>query len=317
LAEHAVDTANVERKTAGEGETMRLVTFQAADGAARLGAVVGEQVIDLGQASGGSVPSDMVAFIEGGSSALGRAREILSTDPAGVPLGSVRLLAPIPRPRRNVFCVGLNYKNHAAETARANGQELVLPQYASLFSKPPSCVIGPDAAIEFAPAQSEKIDWEVELTIVIGPGGRDIPVASAFEHIFGYTVGNDVSARDLQMRHGGQYFKGKSLDTFAPIGPWIVTADEIPDPGALGIRLRVNGVEKQNSNTSGLIFDVPTIVSVLSEGMTLEAGDLILTGTPEGVGFARTPPEFLKDGDVVECEVDDIGVLRNPVRTRP
>ena len=295
---------------------MRLVTFEATSGAARLGAVVGDQVVDLEQASGGALPSEMVAFIEGGSTALGRAREIVSSGPSGVPLDSVRMLAPIPRPRRNVFCVGLNYKNHAAEAAKAAGQELVLPAYASLFTKPPSSVIGTGAAIEIVPTISEKVDWEVELTIVVGPGGRDIPVASALDHVFGYTIGNDVSARDVQTRHGGQYFKGKSFDTFAPIGPWIVTADEIPDPGALGIRLRVNGVEKQNSNTSGLIFDVPTIVSVLSQGLTLEAGDLILTGTPEGVGFARTPPEFLKDGDVVECEIDAIGVLSNPVWAR-
>jgi 2-keto-4-pentenoate hydratase/2-oxohepta-3-ene-1,7-dioic acid hydratase in catechol pathway len=151
---------------------------------------------------------------------------------------------------------------------------------------------------------------------VIGTGGRDISKAAVYDHIFGYTIANDVSARDLQFRHGGQWFKGKGLDTFCPVGPWIVTADEIADPAALEVSLRVNGVEKQRSNTRELIFDVPTIVASLSEGLTLEAGDLILTGTPEGVGFARKPPEYLQHGDVVECEVEQIGLLRNPVRTR-
>ena len=151
---------------------------------------------------------------------------------------------------------------------------------------------------------------------MIGRGGRDIAKAGVNDHIFGYTIANDVSARDLQFRHGGQWFKGKGLDTFCPLGPWIVTADEIADPADLEVSLRVNGVEKQRSNTRELIFDIPTIVASLSEGLTLEAGDLILTGTPEGVGFARKPPEFLQDGDVVECEVEQIGLLRNPVRTR-
>lgn len=135
-------------------------------------------------------------------------------------------------------------------------------------------------------------------------------------HIFGYTVANDVSARDLQFRHGGQFFKGKSLDTFCPLGPWIVTVDEISDPASLGISLKVNGTLKQSSNTSKLIFDIPTMIAGLSEGMTLEPGDIILSGTPEGVGFARKPPEYLRDGDLVECEIQSIGVLRNPVRAR-
>lgn len=295
---------------------MRLVTFQRDDGAPRVGAVAGDGIVDLSAASGSMLPSDMIAFIEAGPSALVRARDVMSGGPATVPLTTAHLLSPIPRPRRNVLCVGLNYREHAAESARMAGQPLVLPEYPSLFSKLPTCVIGPDAPIEIVPALSEQVDWEVELTLVIGRTGRDIPASQAFDYVFGYTVGNDVSARDIQFRHGAQYFKGKSLDTFAPIGPWIVTADEIPNPGNLGIRLSLNGVQKQSSNTSELIFDVPAIIASLSQGTTLEAGDLILTGTPSGVGFARTPPEFLKDGDVVECEIDGIGVLRNSVRAR-
>jgi 2-keto-4-pentenoate hydratase/2-oxohepta-3-ene-1,7-dioic acid hydratase in catechol pathway len=295
---------------------MRLVTFRIDDGISRLGAVVGNRVIDLAATSGGALPSEMVAFIQAGPAALARARELLQRDPYGAPLDSVTLLAPIPRPTRNVFCLGLNYRAHAAEGAQVFGTPVAEPEYPIFFSKPPSAVIGPDAAIEVDTGVTREVDWEVEMTVVIGMGGRDIAKAAADDHVFGYTIANDVSARDLQFRHGGQWFKGKGLDTFCPLGPWIVTADEIADPAALEVSLRVNGVEKQHSNTRELIFDVPTIVASLSEGLTLEAGDLILTGTPEGVGFARKPPEFLQHGDLVECEVQQIGVLRNPVRTR-
>ena len=292
---------------------MRLVTFRADDGSARLGAVVDDRVIDLATASGGALPSEMVAFIEAGPDALARAREVVQSAPAGVPLAGVTLLAPIPRPRRNVFCLGLNYRAHAAE-AQQFGAAQKDPDFPIFFSKPPSSVVGPDAAIESSPSVTKEVDWEVEVTVVIGPGGRDIAKGATMDHVFGYTIANDVSARDLQFRHGGQWFKGKSLDTFCPLGPWIVTADEIPDPANLEVVCRVNGVEKQHANTRDLIFDIPTIISSLSEGLTLEPGDLILTGTPAGVGFARKPPEFLTDGDVVECEVERIGVLRNPVK---
>lgn len=296
---------------------MRLVTFTGPSGDARLGAVVDDRVVDLAEAAGGALPSDILAFIAAGPAALARAREAVGqAGTTGVPLSTVRLLAPIPRPRRNVFCLGMNYRDHAAELAEQAGTPLELPKFAVFFTKPPTSVIGPDAPIEFDTAVTRQVDWEIELTFVIGQGGRDIPAGSALDHVFGYTIANDVSARDLQFRHGGQFFKGKALDTFAPIGPWIVTADEIADPANLGVSLRVNGVEKQRSNTRELIFDIPATIAALSEGLTLEPGDLILTGTPGGVGFARTPPEFLKDGDVVECEVDQIGVLRNPVRAR-
>ena len=293
---------------------MRLATFQADDGTPRLGAVMGEWIVDLARASGGILPSEMLAFIEGGAEMLSRARGILAEGVSGVPLDSVTLLAPIPRPRRNAICLGLNYRAHAAEATQFGAAKE--PEHPIFFSKPPQTVIGHEAAIEIDPKVTQEVDWEVELTVVLGTGGRDIPKEKVSDHIFGYTVANDVSARDLQFRHGGQWFKGKGLDTFCPIGPWIVTADEIPDPANLEIRCRVNGIQKQHSNTGKLIFDIPTTIASLSAGMTLEAGDLILTGTPEGVGFARKPPEYLQDGDVVECEVDAIGVLRNPVRTR-
>lgn len=301
---------------------MRLVTFQAADGAAtpdaggRLGAVVGEQVIDLAAASGGSLPSTMLAFIQAGPDAHQRARQLLATGPSGVPSSSVRLLAPIPRSTRNLLCLGLNYRAHAAEGAALFGTQATEPAFPMFFTKAPTSVIGPDATIEIDTSLTKEPDWEVELAVVIGTGGRDIAKSDAMSHIFGYTIANDISARDLQFRHGGQFFKGKSLDTFCPLGPWIVTADEIGDAQALDISLTLNGVLKQSSNTSKLIFDIPTTIAGLSEGMTLEPGDIILTGTPEGVGFARKPPEYLQDGDVAVCEIQHIGVLSNPVRTR-
>lgn len=294
---------------------MRLVTFEES-GAPRLGSVVGDSVVDLARASDGALPASMLELIDLGPPALELAREVSERAQGGIDLAALKLLAPIPRPRKNVFCLGLNYRDHAEEGARAMGRELKLPEHPIYFTKPPTAVIGPDEPIVYDPRLSEQVDWEVELTLVLGRGGRDIAPDRVFDHIFGYTVGNDVSARDLQFRHGGQWLKGKSLDTFAPLGPWIVTADELADPGSLGIRLRVNGVEKQSSNTGALIFDIPTMVSGLAAGITLESGDLIMTGTPDGVGFARTPPEFLKDGDVVEAEIDQIGVLRNPVRVR-
>jgi len=221
-----------------------------------------------------------------------------------------QLLAPIPRPSRNIFCVGMNYAAHARESLIAKGLEPKLPEHPVFFTKPPSTVNTPTGNIEIDPAVSDKIDWEVELGVVIGLGGKNIRREDAMQHVWGYTVINDISARDLQTRHQ-QFFKGKSLDGSCPMGPCIVTADEIADPHNLALRLRVNGVVKQDSNTSDFIFDIPTLIEVLSRGMTLEPGDIIATGTPEGVGFARTPAEFLRPGDLMETEIVGIGVLRN------
>lgn len=230
-----------------------------------------------------------------------------------LPYQPADLLAPIPEPKRNVFCVGLNYLKHAEEGARAAGRELKLPPVPMFFTKATHAVNGPFANIPYDATVSAQIDWEVELGVVIGKRGKNISAAEAFDYVFGYTVINDVSARDLQNGHGGQFFKGKSLDGACPMGPWIVTADEIPDPHNLPLRCRVNGIIKQDSNTNDLIFKIPTLIESLSRGMTLEPGDVIATGTPQGVGFARTPPEFLKPGDVVECEVEGIGTIRNTV----
>ena len=298
---------------------MRLLTYDR-DGALRLGLALDDRVVDAAEAAsaldGAPLPDDMLAFIEQGEPALLRARQVveaLSSDQAALarlsrPLAETRLLAPIPRPGRNLVCVGLNNAEHAAESRVTEG----VPEDPVYFTKPPSTVIGPDAPIPWHGHVSRRIDWEVELVVVIGRRGCDIPEERALEHVFGYTVGNDVTARDLQTRHQ-QWYKGKGLDGFCPLGPWIVTRDELPDPQDLRLRLRVNGETKQDANTSDMIFGVARLVAVLSLGMTLEPGDLLMTGTPSGVGFARKPPEYLQPGDVVEAEIDKIGLLRNVV----
>ena len=264
-------------------------------------------------------PQDMLGVIAAGPALRGRLGQAAGAAGGGTPLGAARLLAPIPRPRRNVFCVGWNYLEHFEEGRGQRGgnpDPARIPDHPALFSKQPNTVVGPEAPVWYPAPHSEQLDWEVELAVVVGAPGRDIPEERALEHVFGYAVANDVSVRDVQRRHGGQWFKGKTFDTHCPLGPWIVTADELGDPGAgqgLRISLRVNGATKQDSSTRYLYFKVPRIIAELSAGMALQPGDVILTGTPSGVGFARQPPEFLSVGDVMEAEIERIGVLRNPV----
>jgi len=280
---------------------MRLVTFAARKkgSAPRVGAVVEEdRIIAL-------AAKDMVSLIAAGSKSI----RIPKAKP--IPLKSVRLLAPIPRPRKNVFCVGWNYLEHFEEGAKARAPGVELPAHPTFFTKAPTAVNGPYHRIPLHPRVTQKVDWEVELGVVIGRGGRDIAEADAMKHVFGYTVINDVSAREVQRRHGQQWFKGKTLDGHCPMGPWIVTADELKDPSDLRVTTRVNGVVKQDSSTKHMYFKIPRIIAELSAGMTLEPGDVISTGTPAGVGHARTPPEFLRAGDILETEVEGIGTLRN------
>ena len=227
-------------------------------------------------------------------------------------IAEVQLAAPIPRPHKNIMCLGHNYAEHAQESNAARGLSTSAAEPVAVFTKAPTSVNGPYSEIIIDPAVSEQVDWEAELAVIIGKGGRHIREEDALSHVFGYTVLNDVSARDIQFRHK-QYFLGKSLDGYCPMGPWIITADEIPDPQQLPIRLKVNGVVKQESNTSQMINSVAQTIALLSTGMTLEPGDIIATGTPSGVGFARKPPEFLHAGDVMETEIDGIGVLRNTI----
>jgi 2-keto-4-pentenoate hydratase/2-oxohepta-3-ene-1,7-dioic acid hydratase in catechol pathway len=234
-----------------------------------------------------------------------------------LPLDSVRLTAPLPKPRRNIFCVGKNYHAHAKEfagsgfdsSAKAGGDIPAVPIY---FTKVPESVIGPDEPIVIVPAVSDATDYEAELAVVIGRGGKGIKAADAMAHVWGYTIINDVTARDWQQRHL-QWHLGKSFDTYCPMGPWLVSADEC-DATRTGIRCYVNGEERQNANTADLIFDIPTLIETLSAGITLYPGDVIATGTPVGVGIGFKPPKYLKPGDLVRVEIDGIGTLSNPVR---
>ena len=245
-------------------------------------------------------------------SRLARAQAAVNEASQFTPLSSVKLLAPIPDPKRNVMCLGLNYAEHAAEHYSTTGQQTELPDYPIVFNKATTTVNGPFDDIPFDPNVSDEYDWEVELAVIIGRKGKNISREQALDWVYGYTVLNDVSARDLQRRHK-QFFLGKSLDGACPMGPWIVTADEVDDPQALRITCQVNDVIKQDSSTKLMIFDVSATIEHLSLGMTLLPGDIIATGTPSGVGFARQPPEFLKAGDVVVCEVEGIGRIKNTV----
>jgi 2-keto-4-pentenoate hydratase/2-oxohepta-3-ene-1,7-dioic acid hydratase in catechol pathway len=224
----------------------------------------------------------------------------------------IRWHAPIPRPAKNVFCVGRNFLTHIEEGARARGVEVKVPSVPIFFTKAPTAVTGPFDDVPWDRSVTREVDWEAELGVIIGRTGRNIPRAAALDHVFGYTIVNDVSARDVQ-KHHHQFFKGKSLDGFCPIGPVVVTADEFGSPQGKQITLKVNGVLKQDGNTRDMIFGVEAIIASLSHGLTLEPGDIIACGTPDGVGFARTPPEFLQDGDVMDTTVEGIGTMRNRV----
>jgi 2-keto-4-pentenoate hydratase/2-oxohepta-3-ene-1,7-dioic acid hydratase in catechol pathway len=304
--------------------TMRLVTFRDAQGI-RLGAVREERIVDLPRAAGVVTKPqpespdvalfDMLVLIAAGPTALQRVASLAQTAPAEVsfPLEAVELLAPIPRPTQNIFCVGRNYAEHAAESFRASGREVQLPTAPNIFTKAVTTVSAPYGDIPFDARISEQVDWEVELAVIVGRGGRFIPAASALQHVFGYTVLNDVTARNVQNRPGMQWFLGKSLDGYCPMGPWIVTADEVADPQQLRLQLAVNGAVKQEDTTAHMLFDVAAIIEEISRYITLQPGDIIATGTPAGVGFARTPPEFLRPGDVMESTIDGIGTMRNHV----
>ena len=301
---------------------MRYATFSlTTDPTTRLGLVRGETVIDvhaLVSAQSGSVPRSMRELIAQGRDGWERLAQAVNQQLAKEPPASavhdasaVNWHAPI-RPAKNIFCLGLNYMSHVKESAKARGREMKVPEFPVFFTKAPTSVNGPYDPIPWDRDLTAQLDYEAELGVVIGISGKNIPRARALEHVFGYTIINDVSARDMQQRHL-QWFKGKSLDGFCPMGPLVVTADEFGDPQDKTIALRVNGVEKQGSTTANMIFSVAAIIESLSQGMTLEAGDVIATGTPEGVGLGRTPQEFLTDGDVVETEVEGIGTLRNRI----
>lgn len=308
---------------------MRLVTFTRKS-QQRVG-LMGpqDQIIDLAEVNrrylkGGNAPylASMQAFIEAGAKAVQAARKaeryIAGKQPdehkklvavgALVKSSQAKIIAPIPTPRKNCVMLGINYREHVDEGARARQLEIKYPDYPVYFTKPATSVIGHLGKV-VKHKVTDRLDWEVELAVIIGKKGRDIPKAKAYDYIFGYTVCLDMTARELQRIHG-QWFKGKALDTFCPLGPWIVHKSAMPDPQQVRLICRVNGQVMQDGNTRDMIFDIPTIIESLSGGLTLEPGDVISTGTPSGVGFARTPPVFLNPGDRVEGEIEGIGTLQ-------
>ena len=298
---------------------MRLVTYQlAGTQALKTGILISkDQLLDIAvevrARNSSAVVGTMLDIIDGGAAVMALLREVEAapkTEP--ILLNQALLKAPIPRTRKNVFCVGWNYLEHFEEGGAKLEDNRELPKWPVFFSKAPTAINGPYDAIPYDANVSTQLDWEVELGVIIGKGGKNISQADAMSHIFGYTVINDVTWRDIQRRHGGQWDKGKSLDGTCPMGPCIVTADAI-EPDNLNLECRVSGVIKQKSNTKHLYFKIPRLIHDLSLGQTLESGDVISSGTPEGVGFARTPPEFMKAGDLLETEIEGIGVMRNPI----
>ncbi|MBW8268755.1 fumarylacetoacetate hydrolase family protein [Caldovatus aquaticus] len=291
---------------------MRLVTFRDPQGEVRVGALDAQGLVRDITVVDAALPREMRAVIAAGPAALARVAARLAIAPV---VAGARLLAPIPRPAKNIFCVGKNYREHAKEFAGsgfdATAKEVV-PEAPVVFSKPPTAVIGPGEPIPSHLDPTASVDYEGELAVVIGAGGRGIRRAEAMRHVFGYTIVNDVTARTLQHRHR-QWLIGKGLDGFCPMGPAILTADEVPEVGALHLRTWVNGELRQDARLADLIFDIPALIETISAGITLEPGDIIATGTPAGVGIGFQPPRFLRAGDVVRIEISGIGVLENPV----
>lgn len=286
---------------------MRLVTFTL-EGETRLGQLGQTEVADLTSLEPGL--GDMVDLIAAGAEALADLAERAASAPSH-PLASVHLEAPL-RPRKNVIAIGRNYLEHVREVPGEDSATRPPPEHPIVFTKPPTSVIGPEEAIDTSNDSTGSTDYEGELAVVIGRTGKRIAAADAWDHVFGYTVVNDVTARALQRRHV-QWLIGKGADTFCPMGPCLVTADEIPDIQAVWVKTTVNGEPRQRGQVADLIFDIPTLISTLSTTMTLEPGDVIATGTPSGVGAGFDPPRFLRAGDVVEVTVDGIGTLSNPV----
>jgi 2-keto-4-pentenoate hydratase/2-oxohepta-3-ene-1,7-dioic acid hydratase in catechol pathway len=302
---------------------MKFVTFaRGAASAADTGTagvwLEGRGVLDLKLAaelaSAALDASSTIALIAGGDAALSAVRALADNPPEGAvyPAAEVRLLAPIPRPAKNVFCVGRNYMEHVKEGDRMFDRKADLPTVPNFFTKAPTAVVGPEAEVRYPSKLTQAFDYEVELGVIIGKSGRDIARVDAFDHVFGYTIINDVTARDLQRSHV-QWFKGKSLDTTCPMGPWIVDKAEIGDPSDLELVFTLNGQERQRATVDMMIFDIPAIIESLSAGMRLEPGDVIATGTPSGVGFAMEPKGVMKGGDVMTCSISRIGTLTNRV----
>lgn len=299
---------------------MHLLTYQTPSGQARLGIQIFHQIFDaqqLGIILGYPIPVTMLEFIDLGQEAWTEISRLCTQSdwatkrPAIVMDDNPTVLAPIPKPRKNIFGIGLNYTEHVAESARSLDTSKELPQQPVIFSKPPTAVTGPYHPVMHNEKITQQLDHEVELAVIIGKGGKNITKEDALNHVFGYTVINDISARDC--RRAGQWIVSKGQDTFAPMGPILVTKDEIPDPHNLNLSLTLNGVEKQNSNTRFMLFRIDDLIADLSSVFTLEPGDIIATGTPAGVAAGKNPPEWMWPGDVVEATVEGIGTLRNKI----
>ncbi|KIN70293.1 Fumarylacetoacetate hydrolase [Sulfitobacter noctilucae] len=300
---------------------MKLVTYRThIEAEARLGVIEDDIVVDVagfGEYAGLDLPSRMLDFIDLGPVAVRQLSDALQLaegdwgNALALPLATVTLLAPIPRPRKNIFGIGLNYLDHIAESSSALDTAPDLPKEPVVFSKPPTAVIGPGDPVRHDANMTQQLDWEVELAVIMGTTASHAKRETALDHVFGYSIMIDVSARDN--RRAGQWIFSKGMDSYAPFGPCIVTADEIPDPQTLDLWLTVNGVEKQRSNTAKMLFKVDELIADLSKGITLEPGDIIASGTPEGVGAGRNPQEFMWPGDVMEAHVEGIGTIRHPI----
>lgn len=300
---------------------MKLLTYSYENSEPRLGFLHNGKIIDMedfGEISNFPLPNDMLDLIDMGMDIVEELNDMVAeTEPSffdeiAYEPEEVVFLAPIPKPRKNIIGIGLNYTEHVAESARTLDTTGKLPQKPIIFSKPPTTVTATNTEIIKNTKLTSQLDWEVELAVVIGKKGKYVPKAEAFDYVFGYTVINDISARDC--RREGQWIVSKGQDTFAPMGPLLLTKDEIENPHNLNLSLKVNGIEKQNSNTKFMLFNINDLVEDLSTVFTLEPGDIIATGTPAGVGAGRDPQEWLYDGDVIEATVEGIGTLVNTVK---
>ena len=300
---------------------MKLLTYKTQDTEPRLGFIHNNQVIDMedfGEISNFPLPNDMLELIEMGFEVIAEINDLIENtsredlEEVSYAMDEVTLLAPIQKPRKNIIGIGLNYTEHVAESARTLDTTGKLPQKPIIFSKPPTTVTGPNTDVLLNTKLTEQLDYEVELAVIMAKKGKYITPENALDHVFGYSIINDISARDC--RREGQWIVSKGQDTFAPMGPYLVTKDEIENPHNLNLSLKLNGVEKQNSNTKLLLFNINALIEDLSTVFTIEAGDIIATGTPAGVGAGRNPQEWMKDGDVMEATVEGIGTLINTVR---
>lgn len=300
---------------------MKLLTYLTSDNEQRAAFILNNKAVDLedfGDVANFPLPSTILELIDMGFEVIAEINSLLEDiseselNEISYNLDEIQILAPIPKPRKNIIGIGLNYTEHVTESARTLDTTGKLPQKPIIFSKPPTTVTGPNTNILLNPKLTQQLDWEVELAVVISKKGKYVAKENALDYVFGYTIINDISARDC--RREGQWIVSKGQDTFAPMGPYLVTKDEIENPHHLNLSLKLNGVEKQNSNTQFMLFNINDLIEDLSTVFTLEAGDIIATGTPAGVGAGRNPQEWMKDGDVVECFVENIGHLKNTVK---